>query len=68
MTAPHGPSQQEVIRQSMREAGLSPNMITIAECHGTGERQRAFGRSCLRYGLGRSHRDWSLERGYWALI
>ena len=36
MTAPHGPSQQEVIRQSMREAGLSPNMITIAECHGTG--------------------------------
>lgn len=38
MTAPHGPSQQEVIRQSMREAGLSPNMITIAECHGTGER------------------------------
>eukprot|EP00440_Ansanella_granifera_P018190 gb/GFBE01019755.1/.p1 GENE.gb/GFBE01019755.1/~~gb/GFBE01019755.1/.p1 ORF type:complete len:824 (+),score=200.14 gb/GFBE01019755.1/:1-2472(+) len=36
MTAPHGPSQQEVIRQSMREAGLSPNQITIAECHGTG--------------------------------
>eukprot|EP00931_Biecheleriopsis_adriatica_P004708 TRINITY_DN106338_c0_g1_i1.p1 TRINITY_DN106338_c0_g1~~TRINITY_DN106338_c0_g1_i1.p1 ORF type:complete len:823 (-),score=151.99 TRINITY_DN106338_c0_g1_i1:92-2560(-) len=36
MTAPHGPSQQEVIRQSMREAGLSPNSITIAECHGTG--------------------------------
>mmetsp|Transcript_129494 Transcript_129494/g.276181 ORF Transcript_129494/g.276181 Transcript_129494/m.276181 type:complete len:818 (+) Transcript_129494:116-2569(+) len=36
MTAPHGPSQQEVIRNSMREGGLSPNMITIAECHGTG--------------------------------
>lgn len=36
MTAPHGPSQQEVIRQSMREAGVSPNLITIAECHGTG--------------------------------
>lgn len=36
MTAPHGPSQQEVIRASMREAGISPNLITIAECHGTG--------------------------------
>merc|ERR1712014_223807 len=36
MTAPHGPSQQEVIRNSMREAGLTPNQITIAECHGTG--------------------------------
>lgn len=36
MTAPHGPSQQEVIRESMREAGVSPNLITIAECHGTG--------------------------------
>lgn len=36
MTAPHGPSQQEVIKNSMREGGLSPNMITIAECHGTG--------------------------------
>merc|ERR1712014_122763 len=36
MTAPHGPSQQEVIRASMREAGVSPNLITIAECHGTG--------------------------------
>jgi len=36
MTAPHGPSQQEVIRNSMREGGLQTNMITIAECHGTG--------------------------------
>lgn len=36
MTAPHGPSQQEVIRNSMREGGLSASMITIAECHGTG--------------------------------
>lgn len=36
MTAPHGPSQQEVIRASMREAAISPNLITIAECHGTG--------------------------------
>merc|ERR1711964_700742 len=36
MTAPHGPSQQDVIKASMREAGLIPNMITIAECHGTG--------------------------------
>lgn len=36
MTAPHGPSQQDVIRASMREAGISPNLLTIAECHGTG--------------------------------
>jgi polyketide synthase-associated protein len=36
MTAPHGPSQQDVIRASMREAGLEAWMITIAECHGTG--------------------------------
>jgi len=36
MTAPHGPSQQDVIRASMREAGLDASMITIAECHGTG--------------------------------
>jgi len=36
MTAPHGPSQQDVIKSSMREGGLLANMITIAECHGTG--------------------------------
>mmetsp|Transcript_95309 Transcript_95309/g.273281 ORF Transcript_95309/g.273281 Transcript_95309/m.273281 type:complete len:831 (-) Transcript_95309:57-2549(-) len=36
MTAPHGPSQQAVIKDSMREGGLNPKMITIAECHGTG--------------------------------
>jgi acyl transferase domain-containing protein len=36
MTAPHGPSQQEVIRACMTEAGLDASMVTIAECHGTG--------------------------------
>lgn len=36
MTAPHGPSQQLVIKASMDEAGLSAKNITIAECHGTG--------------------------------
>eukprot|EP00448_Togula_jolla_P017775 CAMPEP_0170583490 /NCGR_PEP_ID=MMETSP0224-20130122/8164_1 /TAXON_ID=285029 /ORGANISM="Togula jolla, Strain CCCM 725" /LENGTH=798 /DNA_ID=CAMNT_0010906823 /DNA_START=33 /DNA_END=2430 /DNA_ORIENTATION=+ len=36
MTAPHGPSQQDVIRASMKEAGLSPSETTVAECHGTG--------------------------------
>jgi len=36
MTAPHGPSQQQCIRASMREAGLKPSQIAIAECHGTG--------------------------------
>jgi len=36
MTAPHGPSQQDVIRASMREAGLNAYEISVAECHGTG--------------------------------
>jgi len=36
MTAPNGPSQSSCIRNSMLEAGLSPNNIAIAECHGTG--------------------------------
>eukprot|EP00811_Abedinium_folium_P013424 NODE_2247_length_2258_cov_14.192867.p1 GENE.NODE_2247_length_2258_cov_14.192867~~NODE_2247_length_2258_cov_14.192867.p1 ORF type:complete len:547 (+),score=146.60 NODE_2247_length_2258_cov_14.192867:516-2156(+) len=36
MTAPHGPSQQEVIAASMREGFLEAGDITIAECHGTG--------------------------------
>mmetsp|Transcript_141894 Transcript_141894/g.441134 ORF Transcript_141894/g.441134 Transcript_141894/m.441134 type:complete len:1193 (-) Transcript_141894:145-3723(-) len=36
MTAPNGPSQSACIRNSMSQAGLSPNNITIAECHGTG--------------------------------
>merc|ERR1712048_305285 len=36
MTAPHGPSQQEVIRASMREGGLDTSGISISECHGTG--------------------------------
>lgn len=36
MTAPHGPSQQECIRNSLREANLTPADIRIAELHGTG--------------------------------
>jgi len=36
MTAPNGPSQSECIRGSMREAGLTANQVTCAECHGTG--------------------------------
>lgn len=36
LTAPNGPAQQAVVRESMREAGLQPNQINIAECHGTG--------------------------------
>lgn len=36
MTAPHGPSQQECILKSMREAGISPSDVRVAELHGTG--------------------------------
>merc|ERR1719367_1001940 len=36
MTAPHGPSQQECIWGSLREANVIPSDIRIAELHGTG--------------------------------
>jgi len=36
LTAPHGPSQQECIRQSMGEAGITPADVRIQELHGTG--------------------------------
>mmetsp|Transcript_114178 Transcript_114178/g.254811 ORF Transcript_114178/g.254811 Transcript_114178/m.254811 type:complete len:1201 (-) Transcript_114178:167-3769(-) len=36
LTAPHGPSQQECIRHSLREAGIDPLAIQIQELHGTG--------------------------------
>lgn len=36
MTAPHGPSQQECIRNSLRESGITPADVRMAELHGTG--------------------------------
>jgi hypothetical protein len=36
MTAPHGPSQQECIKASFREANIHPDELRIAEMHGTG--------------------------------
>mmetsp|Transcript_56893 Transcript_56893/g.161497 ORF Transcript_56893/g.161497 Transcript_56893/m.161497 type:complete len:207 (+) Transcript_56893:3-623(+) len=36
LSAPHGPSQQECIWGSLREANVIPNDIRIAELHGTG--------------------------------
>lgn len=36
MTAPHGPSQQECLRASMREANIVPGDVRVAELHGTG--------------------------------
>lgn len=36
MTAPHGPSQQECLRGSMREAKIVPGDVRVAELHGTG--------------------------------
>eukprot|EP00413_Alexandrium_margalefii_P046819 CAMPEP_0204607126 /NCGR_PEP_ID=MMETSP0661-20131031/59508_1 /ASSEMBLY_ACC=CAM_ASM_000606 /TAXON_ID=109239 /ORGANISM="Alexandrium margalefi, Strain AMGDE01CS-322" /LENGTH=963 /DNA_ID=CAMNT_0051618513 /DNA_START=8 /DNA_END=2899 /DNA_ORIENTATION=+ len=36
LTAPHGPSQQECIRHSLREANIPPLKIQMQELHGTG--------------------------------
>merc|ERR550532_204493 len=36
MTAPHGPSQQECLWGSLREANVIPNDVKVAELHGTG--------------------------------
>ncbi|WP_182885311.1 type I polyketide synthase [Microbispora sp. H10885] len=36
MTTPNGPSQQRVIRQALRNAGLSPADVDVVEAHGTG--------------------------------
>mmetsp|Transcript_75355 Transcript_75355/g.233087 ORF Transcript_75355/g.233087 Transcript_75355/m.233087 type:complete len:1183 (-) Transcript_75355:324-3872(-) len=36
LTAPNGPAQQAVIKKSMAFAGINPNTVSIAECHGTG--------------------------------
>ncbi|WP_425427609.1 type I polyketide synthase [Actinoalloteichus hoggarensis] len=36
LTAPSGPAQQRVIREALRDAGLSPAEIDAVEAHGTG--------------------------------
>jgi len=36
LTAPHGPSQQAVIREALRDAGVAPAALSYVEAHGTG--------------------------------
>jgi len=36
LTAPNGMAQRQCIAESMRDAGVVANQITVAECHGTG--------------------------------
>jgi acyl transferase domain-containing protein/NAD(P)-dependent dehydrogenase (short-subunit alcohol dehydrogenase family)/acyl carrier protein len=36
LTAPHGPSQQAVIREALRRGAVDPASVSYLECHGTG--------------------------------
>ena len=36
LTAPSGPAQEAVIRQALKKAGVTPDMISYVEAHGTG--------------------------------
>ena len=38
LTAPHGPSQERVIRAALDDAGLTPSDVDVVEAHGTGTR------------------------------
>ncbi|WP_344143743.1 type I polyketide synthase, partial [Polymorphospora rubra] len=38
LSAPHGPSQERVIRQALAHARISPDQVDVVEAHGTGTR------------------------------
>jgi acyl transferase domain-containing protein len=38
LSAPHGPAQEDVVRQALHNAGIKPSDVDVIEAHGTGTR------------------------------
>ena len=63
-TVPSGPSQQAVIGDALRAAGLAPRQVQYVECHGTGT---ALGDPIEVAALTRAFRASTEDRGFCAL-